>query len=65
MRDHVYVALSDLGRIMLSYTQFTDADRTRGGGMFALRLADGARVWHTPPVPCDAGRAAVPPSRGL
>ncbi len=65
MPDHVYVALSDLGRIMLSYTQFTDADRTRGGGMFALRLTDGARVWHTPPravrrpaalQPCPVGR---------
>ena len=31
--ERVYVALSDLGRVMLAYTQFTDADRQRGGGM--------------------------------
>ena len=49
---HVYVALSDLGRVMLTYSQFTDADPRRGGGMFALRLESGERVWHTPPVPC-------------
>jgi polyvinyl alcohol dehydrogenase (cytochrome) len=62
--QHVYVALSDLGRIMLSYTQFTDADRHRGGGMFALRLADGARVWHTPPIPCDARPRCSPAQSG-
>jgi polyvinyl alcohol dehydrogenase (cytochrome) len=61
---HVYVALSDLGRIMLSYTQFTDADRMRGGGMFALRLRDGARVWHTPPAPCDARPRCSPAQSG-
>jgi polyvinyl alcohol dehydrogenase (cytochrome) len=49
---NVYVALSDVGRIMLTYTQFTDADPNRGGGMFALRLTDGARLWHTPPARC-------------
>jgi hypothetical protein len=31
--QHVYVALSDPGRVMLAYTQFTDADRTRGGSL--------------------------------
>jgi polyvinyl alcohol dehydrogenase (cytochrome) len=62
--QNVYVALSDLGRIMLSYTQFTDADRARGGGMFALRLSDGARVWHTPPAPCDARPRCSPAQSG-
>jgi len=61
---NVYVALSDLGRVMLTYTQFTDADRTRGGGMFALRLSDGARVWHTPPVPCDTRPRCSPAQSG-
>jgi polyvinyl alcohol dehydrogenase (cytochrome) len=49
---------------MLSYTQFTDADRIRGGGMFALRLTDGAHVWHTPPVPCDARPRCSPAQSG-
>jgi polyvinyl alcohol dehydrogenase (cytochrome) len=49
---NVYVALSDIGRIMLTYNQFTDADPKRGGGMFALRLDTGERVWYTAPVGC-------------
>jgi polyvinyl alcohol dehydrogenase (cytochrome) len=60
----VYVALSDLGRVMLAHTQFTDADRQRGGGMFALRLSDGARVWHTPPAPCDTRPRCSPAQSG-
>jgi polyvinyl alcohol dehydrogenase (cytochrome) len=63
-RQNVYVALSDLGRVMLPYTQFTDADRNRGGGMFALRLADGARVWHTAPPPCDSRPRCSPAQSG-
>jgi polyvinyl alcohol dehydrogenase (cytochrome) len=59
---HVYVALSDLGRVMLTYSQFTDADPKRGGGMFALRLESGERVWHTPPVPCGP-RARCSPAQ--
>jgi polyvinyl alcohol dehydrogenase (cytochrome) len=49
---NVYVANSDIGRVMLSYSNSTDADPKQGGGMFALRLADGERVWYTPPVGC-------------
>jgi polyvinyl alcohol dehydrogenase (cytochrome) len=49
---HVYVAVSDVGRIMLTYTSATDADPKQGGGMFALRLDNGQRVWYTPPEPC-------------
>lgn len=51
---NIYVALSDLGRVMLTYTQFTDADPERGGGMFALRVATGERVWYTPPGRCGS-----------
>jgi polyvinyl alcohol dehydrogenase (cytochrome) len=62
--EHVYVALSDLGRVMLTYTQFTDADRNRGGGMFALRLGDGGVTWHTPPTPCDERPRCSPAQSG-
>jgi polyvinyl alcohol dehydrogenase (cytochrome) len=51
-KDNVYVALSDLGRIALTYSQNTDADPKVGGGMFALRLTDGKQVWYTKPEPC-------------
>jgi polyvinyl alcohol dehydrogenase (cytochrome) len=51
-RNNVYVAVSDIGRIMLTYTSATDADPKRGGGMFALRLDTGENVWYTAPKPC-------------
>ena len=62
--ERVYVALSDVGRVMLTHTQFTDADRQRGGGMFALRLSDGARMWAAPPVPCDDRPRCSPAQSG-
>jgi polyvinyl alcohol dehydrogenase (cytochrome) len=51
-QQNVYVALSDIGRVMLTYSNNTDADPKQGGGMFALRLEDGERVWYTPPPGC-------------
>ena len=35
-------------------SNMTDADPKEGGGIFALRLADGIQVWHTPPAPCGS-----------
>ena len=49
---NIYVANSDIGRIMLTYSNVTDADPKQGGGMFALRLTDGERVWYQPPASC-------------
>ena len=51
-QSNIYVAMSDIGRIMLTYSNSTDADPKQGGGMFALRLDDGERVWYTPPPGC-------------
>jgi polyvinyl alcohol dehydrogenase (cytochrome) len=59
---NIYVALSDIGRIMLTFSQFTDADSKRGGGMFALKLDTGERVWYTPPVGCGT-RARCSPAQ--
>jgi polyvinyl alcohol dehydrogenase (cytochrome) len=59
---NVYVANSDIGRIMLTFSQFTDADPNRGGGMFALRLDTGERVWYTPPAGCS-GRTRCSPAQ--
>jgi len=50
--QNVYVANSDIGRIMLTYSNFTDADSKRGGGMYALKLETGEKVWFTPPFDC-------------
>jgi polyvinyl alcohol dehydrogenase (cytochrome) len=49
---NVYVANSDIGRIMLSYSTSTDADPKRGGGMYALRVSDGKQVWYAAPASC-------------
>jgi polyvinyl alcohol dehydrogenase (cytochrome) len=50
--QNVYVANSDIGRIMLTYSNFTDADTKRGGGMYALNLQTGEKVWFAPPSDC-------------
>jgi polyvinyl alcohol dehydrogenase (cytochrome) len=49
---NVYVANSDIGRVMLTYSTSTDADPKRGGGMYALRVSDGKQVWYAPPASC-------------
>jgi polyvinyl alcohol dehydrogenase (cytochrome) len=56
----VYAGLSDIGRIMLTYSNSTDADPTRGGGMFALDLQDGTVLWSTPPPGCGDRRRCSP-----
>jgi polyvinyl alcohol dehydrogenase (cytochrome) len=58
--SNIYVALSDVKRIALTYSPMTDADPNEGGGMFALRLTDGSRVWHTPPAPCGTRPRCAP-----
>jgi polyvinyl alcohol dehydrogenase (cytochrome) len=52
------VANSDIGRVMLTYSNSTDADPKQGGGMFALRLSDGERVWYTAPGVCARPRCS-------
>ena len=59
---NLYVALSDIGRVMVTYSTTTDADPNQGGGMFALRLSDGQQIWHTPPGSC-AGRPRCSPAQ--
>jgi polyvinyl alcohol dehydrogenase (cytochrome) len=55
---NVYVANSDIGRIMLNYSNSTDADPKQGGGMYALRLSDGERVWYQAPAACARPRCS-------
>jgi polyvinyl alcohol dehydrogenase (cytochrome) len=57
---HVYVGVSDIGRVMLTFSNSTGADPDRGGGMHALRLADGEREWYTPPPGCDRRERCSP-----
>jgi polyvinyl alcohol dehydrogenase (cytochrome) len=58
----VYAATSDVGRTRWAGDPF-DArryvlDPKRGGGLTALRVADGSRAWHVPAAPCRDGAPA-------
>ena len=57
----VYAAVSDPGRTrqnnMLDPRRYA-LDPTQGGGLTALRVADGSKVWYAAPTPCPAGAPA-------
>jgi polyvinyl alcohol dehydrogenase (cytochrome) len=57
---NIYVAVSDIKRIMLDYATTTDTDASQGGGMYALRLDNGERIWYTPPIPCGDRKRCSP-----
>jgi polyvinyl alcohol dehydrogenase (cytochrome) len=57
--EYVYAATSDVGRTRWAGDPFDTRryilDPNKGGGLTALRVADGSRVWHAPAAPCPAG----------
>jgi polyvinyl alcohol dehydrogenase (cytochrome) len=59
----MYVALSDIARFPVPNSQATVPDPSTGGGMFALRLDSGQRVWHTPPPAACSGRERCSPAQ--
>jgi polyvinyl alcohol dehydrogenase (cytochrome) len=59
-QSNVYVALSDIGRFPVPNSQATEPDPSVGGGMFALRLESGERVWYTAPAPCGSRKRCSP-----
>lgn len=68
--DNVYAAVSDTGLSLESDAKFELGksklvyDPIKGGGIFALRLADGKQVWYSPPpkLPCS-GRPRCSPAQ--
>jgi polyvinyl alcohol dehydrogenase (cytochrome) len=58
----VYATTSDVGRTRWGGDPFDTRryilDPKRGGGLTALRVADGSRVWHVPAPPCRDGAPA-------
>ena len=58
--QNIYVAVSDIKRVMLTFSTLTDADPNQGGGMYALRLATGEKVWYTPPFSCGERKRCSP-----
>ena len=62
--QRVYASVSDLGRIRKAEADPLDprpnpVDRTQGGGLTALRIADGEKAWFAAPPPCAADQAGV------
>ena len=56
----VYVALSDAGIITIPSTVATEANPQAGGGMFALSLEKGERIWSSPPPVCGERKRCSP-----
>jgi len=58
----VYATVSDVGRTRqvgnLFDTRRYILDPKQGGGLTALSVADGSRVWHVPAAPCPEGAPA-------
>ena len=59
-QSNVYVALSDIVRTTIPNSQGSEPDPRAGGGMFALRLDNGERVWYTPPADCGDRKRCSP-----
>jgi len=65
---NVYAAVSDIGMSLESDAKFELGksklvfDPAKGGGIFALRLADGKQVWYSPPSSCG-GRLRCSPAQ--
>jgi polyvinyl alcohol dehydrogenase (cytochrome) len=64
--SNIYVALSDIrfqvARKPDSNDRVYELDPTKGGGMFALRIDNGERMWQTP-APACGGRSACSPAQ--
>jgi polyvinyl alcohol dehydrogenase (cytochrome) len=60
--EYVYAATSDVGRTRWAGDAFDTRryvlDPKQGGGLTALRVADGSRVWHVSAAPCPDGAPA-------
>jgi polyvinyl alcohol dehydrogenase (cytochrome) len=64
---YVYASVSDVVRIgrVTGPTPIGDAqlDPTQGGGLTALTVADGGKVWFSPAPPCDPPRPGCSPAQ--
>ena len=65
--QRVYAAVSDVGRQRrgndpLEYRS-AGVDPKVGGGLTAIRIADGEKAWYAAPVPCPATQAVCSPAQ--
>jgi polyvinyl alcohol dehydrogenase (cytochrome) len=66
--QNVYAAVSDVSRKARKATdaadlRTNDVDPAIGGGLTAIRIADGSKVWYAPGHPCDPPRAGCSPAQ--
>lgn len=61
--ERLFVAISDQGFLPPVPGSDMELDPTKGGGVFALRLANGERLWMTAPSPCDEHRHPCSPAQ--
>ncbi len=62
--NRIYTALAD---IVFTAPQMSGQaygmDPNKGGGMFALKIENGERLWMTPAAPCDSNRRPCSPAQ--
>lgn len=66
--QNAYAAVSDVSRQRRKPTdpadlRQNDLDPAQGGGLTAIRLADGTKVWYAPGHPCDPPRTGCSPAQ--
>ncbi len=66
--QNVYAAVSDVSRKTHkpgdpADLRTNDVDPAAGGGLTAIRLSDGAKVWYAPAHPCDPPKPGCSPSQ--
>jgi polyvinyl alcohol dehydrogenase (cytochrome) len=66
--QNVYAAVSDLARRPRAGADAfdprpNDVDPTKGGGLTALRLSDGQRVWYAPGARCNPSQPVCSPAQ--
>ena len=65
---NVYAAVSDVARQRRKPTdpadlRANDLDPAKGGGLTAIRIADGAKAWFAPGHPCDPPKSGCSPAQ--
>ncbi len=66
--QNAYAAVSDVVRVTRKSTDAADLrqrdlDPEKGGGLTAIRLADGSKTWYAPGRPCDPPKVGCSPAQ--
>jgi len=66
--QNVYAAVSDIARVARKRTDLADlrdrdVDPNAGGGLTAIRLTDGSKLWYAPGHPCETPKPGCSPAQ--